>query len=149
MREIYASSWDFFTLTAEANRVLCQLAMFLTVFFHWMYKRVFCYSWLVCLLGFWWEIRRLSKSEIRFWMAPFVKYCILSEVCMTKTAPHSTVSPRMRCIKSIKGWFTRPQICWQDRVKLKLSNAKNSSWFVSKNLFSRPNILWSRTIMSL
>ena len=27
-----------FTLTAEADRVLCQLVMFLTVFFHWMYK---------------------------------------------------------------------------------------------------------------
>ena len=25
-------------LTAEADRVLCQLVMFLTVFFHWMYK---------------------------------------------------------------------------------------------------------------
>ena len=24
-----------------------------------------------------------------------VKYCILSEVCMTNTAPHSTVSPQM------------------------------------------------------
>ena len=32
---------------AEADRVLCQLVMFLTVFFHWMYK------WLVCLLVFW------------------------------------------------------------------------------------------------
>ena len=40
-----------------------------------------------------------------------MKYCILSEVCMIKTAPHSTVSPQMWCIKSIKGWFTRPQIC--------------------------------------
>ena len=28
----------FFNLTAEADRVLCQLAMFLTVFFYWMYK---------------------------------------------------------------------------------------------------------------
>ena len=26
------------TLTAEAGRVLCQLVIFLTVFFHWMYK---------------------------------------------------------------------------------------------------------------
>ena len=40
-----------------------------------------------------------------------VKYCILSEVCMIKTAPQSTVSPQMWCIKSIKGWFTRPQVC--------------------------------------
>ena len=30
-----------------------------------------------------------------------VKYCILSEVCMIKTASHSTVSPQMWCIKSI------------------------------------------------
>ena len=30
-----------------------------------------------------------------------VKYCILSEVCMIKTASHSTVSPHMWCIKSI------------------------------------------------
>ena len=49
-----------FFLTAEADRVLCQPVMFLTVFFHWMYKmkyswyQVFCYSWLlVCLLTFW------------------------------------------------------------------------------------------------
>ena len=39
---------------------------------------------------------------------------------MIKTAPQSTVSPQMRCIKSIKGRFTRPQICWQDFVSLKL-----------------------------
>ena len=43
----------------------------------------------------------------------FVKYCILSDVCMI----HGTVSPQMWCIKSIKGWFTDPQICWQDLVK--------------------------------
>ena len=46
-----------------------------------------------------------------------VKYCILSEVCMIKTVPHSTVSPQMWCINGIKGWFTRTQICWQDFVK--------------------------------
>ena len=41
-----------------------------------------------------------------------VKYCILSEVCMMKTAPHSTVfTSDVMCIKSIKGWFTRHQIC--------------------------------------
>ena len=61
MRKIYAASWNLFTLTAEADRVLCQLAMFLTVFFHWMYKRVFCYSWLVCLLGFWLRNTSLVK----------------------------------------------------------------------------------------
>ena len=44
MRKIYAASLILFTLTAEAYRVLCQLLMFLTVFFHWMYKMKFsCY----------------------------------------------------------------------------------------------------------
>ena len=45
MRKIYAASWNLFTLTAEADRVLCQLVMFLTVFFHWRYKMKFsCYQ---------------------------------------------------------------------------------------------------------
>ena len=37
MRKMYAASWvlfTLFTLTAEADRVLCQLVMFLTVFFY-------------------------------------------------------------------------------------------------------------------
>ena len=34
MRKIYAASLNLFSLTAEADRVLCQLVMFLTVFFH-------------------------------------------------------------------------------------------------------------------
>ena len=42
-----------------------------------------------------------------------VKYCILSEVSMI----HSIGSTQMWCIKRIKGWFTDPQICWQDFVK--------------------------------
>ena len=41
MRKIYAASWSFFTLTAEADRLLCRLVMLLTVFFHWMYKMKF------------------------------------------------------------------------------------------------------------
>ena len=45
MRKIYAASWILFTMTAEADRVLRQLVMFLTVFFHWMYKMKFsCYQ---------------------------------------------------------------------------------------------------------
>ena len=44
MQKIYAASWILFTLTAKADRVLCQLVMFLTVFFPWMYKMKFsCY----------------------------------------------------------------------------------------------------------
>ena len=45
MRKIYVASWKLFTLTAEADRVLCQLVMFLTVFFHCMYKMKYsCYQ---------------------------------------------------------------------------------------------------------
>ena len=45
MRKIYAVSRILLTLTAEAERVLCQLVMFLTVYFHWMYKIKFsCYQ---------------------------------------------------------------------------------------------------------
>ena len=52
------------------DRVLCQLVMFLTVFFHWMYKiKYSCYQessvihgWFVyCIFG--WEMRNLSKSD--------------------------------------------------------------------------------------
>ena len=38
MRKIYAS-WNLFTFTAEADRVLCQLVMFLTACFYWMCKK--------------------------------------------------------------------------------------------------------------
>ena len=34
MQKIYAASWNLIILTAEVERILCQLAMFLTVFFH-------------------------------------------------------------------------------------------------------------------
>ena len=68
MRKIYAASWKLFTLTAEADRVLCQLVMFLTVFFHWMYKMKYsCYQessvihgWFVYWV-FGWEMHRVSK----------------------------------------------------------------------------------------
>ena len=55
-----------------------------------------------------------------------VKYCILSEVCMI----NSTVSPQMWCVKSMKGWFTHPRICFARFSKVYLSTAKNSAWFV-------------------
>ena len=50
MRKIYAASWELFTLT----EFLCKHVIFLTAFFHWMYKMKYscCYSWVVCLLVF-------------------------------------------------------------------------------------------------
>ena len=58
-------------LIAEADRALRRLVMFLTVFFHYMYKineiqllsRFFCYSLLVCLLGFWLISRMILLSS--------------------------------------------------------------------------------------
>ena len=66
-QKIYAASWNLFTLTAEADRVLCQLVMFLTVFFHWMYKMKYsCYQessvihgWFVYWV-FGWEMQHLE-----------------------------------------------------------------------------------------
>ena len=59
MWKIYAASWNSFTLRAEADRVLCQLVMFCTVFSTGIKKwnssaiKSLRYSWLVRLLGFW------------------------------------------------------------------------------------------------
>ena len=52
-----------------------------------------------------------------------MKYCILYEVCMINTAPHSTLSPQMWCIKKkkIKDWFARTQIYWQEFVNLSIA----------------------------
>ena len=58
---------------------------------------------------------------------------------MLKTAPHSTLSPQMWCIKKIKDWFARTQIYWREFENL--SNAKIRSDFFSKNLFSMPYLL--------
>ena len=59
-RKIYATSWILFTLTAEADRVLCQPCDVFNCLFPLdvqnkiqLLSGVFCYSWLVCLLGFW------------------------------------------------------------------------------------------------
>ena len=54
MRNIYAASWILFTLTAEEDRVLCQLVFSQDVQNEiLLLSAVFCHSWLVCLLSFW------------------------------------------------------------------------------------------------
>ena len=54
MRNIYAASWILFTLTAEEDRVLCQLVFSQDVQNEiLLLSAVFCRSWLVCLLSFW------------------------------------------------------------------------------------------------
>ena len=84
MKKIYTASWNLFTSTVEADRVFCQLVMFFTVFFHWMHKMKYsCYQqssvihgWFVYWI-FGWEMRRLSKLEIRFRMTSFSLFTLL------------------------------------------------------------------------
>ena len=56
--------------------------MFLIVFFPLdvqnelqLVSRFFCYSWLICFLGFW--LRKSKSSEIRFRMVSFSKLTLL------------------------------------------------------------------------
>ena len=60
-------SWQSFVSTCDVFNCLFPLDIQNEI---QLLSGVFCYPWLVCLLGFW-EIRRLSKSEIRFRMASF------------------------------------------------------------------------------
>ena len=78
-----------------------------------------------------------------------VKYYILSEVCMIKTAPHSNVAPLMWCITSIKRLVYTPPDLLARFCKANLSNAKIRPDLFSTNLFSRFNLLWSRAILAL
>ena len=80
------------TCLAEADRVLCHLLMFLTVFFYLIYKMKYSsyhdcsviHLWFVyCAFG--WEMHRLSKSlEIRFRMASFSKMSLLTCPCLRR-----------------------------------------------------------------
>ena len=102
MRKIYEAFWNLLLWQLDVQNEIQLLS------------RVFCYSWLVCLLVFWLRDASLVKvgNPISdgivflfhlFWLSAIcleniVKYCILSEVCVIK----STVSPQMWCLKSIK-----------------------------------------------
>ena len=62
----------------KLTEFFCQLVMFFTVFFHWIHKMKYsCYQQSSVIHGwfvYWifdWEMRRLSKLEIRFRMASF------------------------------------------------------------------------------
>ena len=61
-------SWQSFVSTCDVFNCLFPLDVQNEI---QLLSGVFCYSWLVCLLGFWLRKRRLSKSEIRFRMASF------------------------------------------------------------------------------
>ena len=66
---------------------------------------------------------------------------------MIKTAPHSTLSDVM--YKKYKRLVcTHPDLLARF-CKVNLSNAKIRPDLFSKNLFSTPNLLWSRAIIAL
>ena len=71
MRKIYAASWKLFTLRAEADSFVSACDVFTCLFpldvqneilLHQDASRVFCYSQLVCLLGFW--LRNMSLEKV-------------------------------------------------------------------------------------
>ena len=79
-------------LIAGAERVLCHLVMFQTVFFYLVYKmKNSCYQdcsvirgWFV-YCAFCWQMHRLSKSlEIRFRMGSFSEMSLLTCPCLRR-----------------------------------------------------------------
>ena len=85
MRKIYAASLESCLLwQLKLTGVLSQIVIFLTVFFHWMYKMKYsCYQESSLIHGwfvFWVfgsELRRLKKAMIRFRMASFLFFTLL------------------------------------------------------------------------
>ena len=70
MRRIYAASWKLFTLKLMLTEFCVNLWCFFNCLFPLdvqneiqLLSRVFCYSWLVCLLGFW--LRNASLVKIQ------------------------------------------------------------------------------------
>ena len=77
LKVVYFDSWSW-------QIFFCQLVMFLTVFFYWMYKmKYICcqessvlHGWFVYWV-FGWEMLRLSQSVIRFRMAS-LSFCLIN-----------------------------------------------------------------------
>ena len=65
--KLSAASWNLFTLTAEADSFVSTCDVFNCIILLdvqndiQLLSRVFCYSWLVCLLGFWLRNTSLVK----------------------------------------------------------------------------------------
>ena len=84
MQKIYTTSWNLFTLTAEADRVFCQLVVILLSFstgcIKWNTAAINSLLLFMAGLFYWifgWEMRRLSKLEIRFRMTSFWFFTLL------------------------------------------------------------------------
>ena len=90
MQKIHTASWNLFTLTAEADRVFCQLVMFFTVFFHWMHMD----AYLLFMAGLFIEF--------------FVEKCAACQSWKSGFGWHRfrfTPSCWMRVEKSLNSWY--------------------------------------------
>ena len=106
MRKIYAASgnlltdswsWQSFVSSCDVLNCLFLLGVQNEI---QLLSRLFCNSWLVCLLrfNFCWQMHRLSKSlEILFRMASFSKLSLLTCPCMRCTK-------RVEKSQAILGW---------------------------------------------
>ena len=65
-------------------------------------SRVFCYSWLVCLLGFWLRNTSLVKSEMRFRMASFSFCTLLMRKRVEKSEAILALLDSFQCISNGK-----------------------------------------------
>ena len=91
MRKIYAASgnlltdswsWQSFVSSCDVLNCLFLLGVQNEI---QLLSRLFCNSWLVCLLRFMLTNRRLSKSlEIRFRMASFSRMSLLTRPCLRR-----------------------------------------------------------------
>ena len=141
MRKMYAASWNLFTLTAEADRILCDV-------FNCLFpldvqneiqvlSKVFCYSRLVCLLFFDSEMRRLSKSEIRFRMVSFSFFTLLVERDQRMTIVRKVKSNRLLCLLKLAE-FSLPRSVWNQDFNC------NKTYFICiiKKIKLEPAIIW-------
>ena len=108
----YALSWNLFTLTAEAGRVLCQLVIFLNCLFPLdvqnekqllsrVFVFVFHFAW--CVRGF--------KSLKRFW-----SYLISFRSCISNGKPEQLLY--LMFVFCVRGTRTQPLICFGCPVQL-------------------------------
>ena len=76
LKLVYFDSWSWQSFVSTCDFFNCLFPLNVQNEIQ-LLSRVFCYLWLVCSLGFGWEIRRLSKSEIRFRMASLSFFTLL------------------------------------------------------------------------
>ena len=77
LKLVYFDSWSWQSFVSTCDVFNCLFSLDVQNEIQ-LLSRVFSYSWLVCLLFFFgWEMRRLSKLEIRFQIASFSFFALL------------------------------------------------------------------------